>query len=51
LALVGSVIGQFILGVLTLIYVVPVSLGSIHQAGACIVVLATVVLIYRTRQA
>jgi cytochrome c oxidase assembly protein subunit 15 len=45
--LLGAVIGQFLLGVLTLIYVVPVSLGSIHQAGACVVVLCLVVLQYR----
>ena len=47
--LLGAVIGQFILGVLTLLYVVPVSLGSIHQAGACVVVLCLVVLQFRTR--
>lgn len=49
--LVALVIGQFLLGILTLIYVVPVSLGSIHQAGAALVVLAVVTLIYQTRSA
>jgi cytochrome c oxidase assembly protein subunit 15 len=47
--LLAVIIGQFLLGILTLIYVVPVSLGSIHQAGACVVVLALMVLFYRTR--
>ncbi|MFN3237921.1 MAG: COX15/CtaA family protein [Pseudomonadales bacterium] len=45
--LTGAVIAQFLLGVLTLIYVVPVSLGSIHQAGACVVVICLVMLWYR----
>lgn len=45
--LLGAVVAQFILGVLTLIHVVPVSLGSIHQAGACVVVFCLVVLRYR----
>ncbi len=45
--LFGAVVAQFLLGVFTLIYVVPISLGSIHQAGACVVVLCLVVLRYR----
>ena len=49
--LLAAILGQFLLGILTLIYVVPVSLGSIHQAGACIVVLAVVAMFYRTRTA
>lgn len=47
--LLGAVVAQFVLGVLTLIYVVPVSLGSIHQAGACVVILCLVVLHFRAR--
>ena len=46
--LLGAVIAQFLLGVFTLIYVVPISLGSIHQAGACVVVLCLVTLQYRS---
>jgi cytochrome c oxidase assembly protein subunit 15 len=49
--LAGAVIAQFLLGVLTLIYVVPVSLGSIHQAGACVVVICLVMLRYRATSA
>lgn len=45
--LFGAVVVQFLLGVFTLLYVVPISLGSIHQAGACVVVLCLVVLKYR----
>lgn len=48
--LLGAVVVQFALGVLTLVYVVPLSLGSIHQAGACVVVLCLVVLHYRCGQ-
>lgn len=47
--LLAAVLLQFFIGVMTLIYVVPIGLGSIHQAGACVVVLAAVVLLYRTR--
>ena len=33
-AMMGAVTAQFILGVATLLYMVPVSLGTLHQAGA-----------------
>jgi len=49
IALVTTVLLQFCIGVLTLLHVVPVGLASIHQAGACVVVLAVVVLLYRTQ--
>ncbi len=49
--LLGAVVAQFILGVFTLIHVVPVSLGSIHQAGACVVVFCLIVLRYRAIEA
>ncbi|MFT7245060.1 MAG: cytochrome c oxidase assembly protein subunit 15 [Candidatus Azotimanducaceae bacterium] len=49
LALLAAVLLQFWLGVMTLLYVVPIGLGSLHQAGACVVVLAVVILLYRTR--
>ncbi|MFT5102343.1 MAG: cytochrome c oxidase assembly protein subunit 15 [Planctomycetaceae bacterium] len=42
------VILQFVIGVMTLIYVIPIGLASFHQAGACIVVLTIVVLLHRT---
>jgi cytochrome c oxidase assembly protein subunit 15 len=42
------VILQFVIGVMTLIYVIPIGLASSHQAGACIVVLTIVVLLHRT---
>ena len=32
--MLGAVGAQFILGVMTLLYSVPVSLGTLHQAGA-----------------
>jgi len=40
------VFGQFMLGVLTLINVVPIGLASAHQAGACILLLVVVNLVY-----
>ena len=38
-ALFGMVCVQFLLGVLALLFVVPVSLGAIHQLGACVLLL------------
>lgn len=40
---------QFILGVLTLMYVVPVSLGAIHQGVACLLLLSGIHLVYVAR--
>jgi cytochrome c oxidase assembly protein subunit 15 len=48
LSFCGIVI-QFLLGVFTLIYVVPIELASIHQAGACVVVLLMVNLTFRAQ--
>ncbi|MCX7744193.1 MAG: COX15/CtaA family protein [Flavobacteriales bacterium] len=39
--MMGGVIIQFLLGVFTLIYHVPISLGLMHQLGAVIVLLST----------
>lgn len=39
--LLVMVIAQFLLGVLTLIYLVPISLASMHQAGAVILLILT----------
>lgn len=41
-ALLTTVLVQFMMGVLTLIKVVPLGLASAHQGGACVVLLATV---------
>ena len=38
----AAVAGQFILGIATLLYAVPVNLGVLHQAGAA-TLLATVI--------
>jgi len=40
---------QFILGVITLLYAVPVALGLLHQLGAVLLLSALVVLLQRTR--
>ena len=47
--LVTMVLVQYLLGILTLINYVPVFLGSIHQAVACVVLLAAVYLVYVVR--
>lgn len=47
--LLGMVILQFVLGVLTLLYLVPVSLGVIHQFGALLLLSGSVFLMYGTR--
>ena len=50
-ALLVVVVAQFLLGVFTLLNVVPIGLASAHQAGACIVLLLTVSLVYIVRPA
>jgi cytochrome c oxidase assembly protein subunit 15 len=44
--LLAVVLIQFGLGVGTLVYTVPISLASLHQAGACLLLLATVYVIF-----
>ena len=44
--LLGLVLIQFGLGVGTLVYTVPISLASLHQAGACLLLLANVYVIF-----
>lgn len=44
--LVLSVLAQFTLGVFTLLHVVPLGLASLHQAGACIVLIVLVCILY-----
>jgi cytochrome c oxidase assembly protein subunit 15 len=41
-----AVLAQFLLGVFTLLNVVPIGLASLHQAGACIVLIVMVYLLY-----
>lgn len=48
-AMLGMVLVQFLLGVFTLILVVPISLGSLHQVGACILLILTLRAINLTR--
>jgi cytochrome c oxidase assembly protein subunit 15 len=47
--LMGVVIAQFLLGVLTLINIVPIGLASLHQFGACVLLVVTVRLLYLVR--
>lgn len=49
--LLATLVAQFGFGVLTLVRVVPVTLGTIHQGWACIVLLALVYLLYVCRPA
>jgi cytochrome c oxidase assembly protein subunit 15 len=51
LRIVGGVaVGQFILGVLTLLHAVPLALGSAHQIGASLLLLATVHALHVSRE-
>jgi cytochrome c oxidase assembly protein subunit 15 len=47
----GIAILQYILGVMTLLFVVPVPLAALHQAVATLLLTATVVLLHATRPA
>jgi len=47
----GVVVLQFILGILTLLHAVPVALGSMHQIGASVLLLATVHAVHAFREA
>ncbi len=49
LVLSVSVIAQYVLGVMTLLWVVPVSLGTAHQVLAVLVLTAALVLLHATR--
>ncbi len=48
-ALGAAVIGQYVLGVVTLLHVVPLGLGTAHQVGAVLVLTAALVLLHTTR--
>ncbi len=45
-AVMATTLLQYLLGVLTLLYVVPVGLGAVHQLVACFVLLAATTLVY-----
>lgn len=49
-ALLMMVLVQFTLGVLTLLHMVPVSLASLHQMGACVLLLLTVNAVHAMRE-
>lgn len=44
--LFGTLVIQYVIGVLTLVRVVPLGLASLHQGFACVVILALVYLLY-----
>ena len=44
--LVAITLGQFLLGVFTLLNYVPIALASAHQAVACLVLLASIYIVY-----
>jgi cytochrome c oxidase assembly protein subunit 15 len=50
-ALGGAVALQYALGVVTLLHVVPVSLGTLHQATAVLVLTAALVALHALRAA
>ena len=50
-AVIGAVTVQFLLGIATLLHGVPVTLGGMHQAGAVILLGATLVLAHAQHRA
>ncbi len=48
--LAGITMIQFVLGVFTLILVVPISLASLHQAVACLLLLASIYVVHSFRK-
>jgi cytochrome c oxidase assembly protein subunit 15 len=49
--LTALIAAQFVLGVSTLVMYVPIAVASLHQAGAVIVMLALVYLLYTSKTA
>ena len=45
--LVAAVAGQYLLGVATLLWAVPVSLATLHQAGAVVLLTAVLIVLHR----
>ena len=50
MAVACAVAVQYLLGVATLLYVVPVSLGTLHQAGAVLLLTAALALRHIVRR-
>ena len=50
-AVIGSVIVQFLLGIATLLHGVPITLGGMHQAGAVVLLGATLALAHAQHRA
>ena len=48
--LTGMTVIQFVLGVFTLILVIPISLASLHQAVACLLLIASVYVVHSFRR-
>ena len=46
-ALLLALVGQVILGVLTLVHMVPVALGVAHQGGALVLLASSIVVAHR----
>jgi heme a synthase len=49
LALLGTALVQYLLGVATLLLVVPIALATLHQAGAALLLTAAIVLLHTNR--
>lgn len=49
-AIFAAVIAQFVVGIVTLVYVVPVPLAALHQAGALILLTAMIWFVYLLRK-
>ena len=49
--LIVAVLGQYLLGVTTLLLVVPVSVATLHQCGAVILLTVMLVLVHRLSNA
>lgn len=49
-ALAVGVTAQAVLGIITLVYAVPLSLGALHQAGSILVMTAALALLWRARR-
>jgi cytochrome c oxidase assembly protein subunit 15 len=51
LAFLGIALMQYLLGVATLVFVVPTALATVHQAVAALLLAAAIVLLHSTRPA
>lgn len=48
--LIGTVMLQFLLGVITVVYAVPVTVGVLHQFGAILILLVTLLFLFALRK-